>query len=223
MYVCILDRDGQVLVHKPALEPRSVSGGGRSLSRRPRRGRRVHLHLVLACRPLRRRRHRLRPRPRALHESDPRWQGEERQDRRAQDRHAAAQRDAAAGLRVPGGHACHARSAAPTPAPGPQARPAARPHPDDQPAVQPPGLRQADRLPEQSRRRRRSLRGPRGAQDHRRRSRPARSLRHAADRPRELPRAPGQAARSASLPAAALDPGRRQGAGAHRSSTRSTT
>ncbi len=52
-----------------------------------------------------------------------------------------------AGLRLPGRDARHPRSAAPTPAPGPQARRAARPHPDDQPAVQPPGIRQADRLP----------------------------------------------------------------------------
>src|SRR5712691_11414439 len=89
---------------------RAVSGAHRALPRGPGGGGRVHVHLVLAGGPVRARGHRVRARARALHAGDPRWQSEERSHRRAQDRGAAARRDAAASVRVSPGDARNARS-----------------------------------------------------------------------------------------------------------------
>ena len=73
----------------------------KSLPRRSGGGRGVHVRLVLARRPVRARGHPLRARPRAVHEGDPRRQGQERPDRRPQDRRAAQGRVLSAGLRLP--------------------------------------------------------------------------------------------------------------------------
>ena len=192
-----------------------LSRGGRAVSRGSRRRRGVHLHLVLARRPLRRRNHPLRPRPRALHEGDPRRQGQERPHRLPEDRDAGARRDAAPGLRLPGRHARHPRSAAPAPAARPQARRADRPHPDHQPASTTsrpsrsasPTRAIATALPITST-------TPSCA-------RASRSISHcsiATTRCSSTSRATScgrQAARRAGLPAAALHPRRRQGAGPH--------
>ena len=85
--------------------------------------------------------HRLRARPRAVHARDPRRQGQERQDRRAQDR----RRCCAAGCIpqayvYPAADARHPRSAAPPQSPDAQARGAHRPHPEHGEPVQPAAL-----------------------------------------------------------------------------------
>ena len=96
------------LAPKPAREAGDVPRGHRTLPRRSRGGGRVHLHGVLAGGSVREGGDPLRARPRALHEGHPRGQGQERQDRGSRDRRAAARRDAASGLRLPGRDACDA-------------------------------------------------------------------------------------------------------------------
>jgi hypothetical protein len=81
MYVCILDAAGQVLVHQnlPA-KPEAFLEVNRFLPRRPRGRLRVHLHLVLAGGLVREGGDPPRAGPRAVHESHPRGQSQERQD-----------------------------------------------------------------------------------------------------------------------------------------------
>ena len=52
MYVCILDQSGEILLHRNMPADPSLPRSHRALPRRPRRRRRVHLHLVLARRSL---------------------------------------------------------------------------------------------------------------------------------------------------------------------------
>ena len=78
MYLCILNAEGEILCIATSSRTRSVPGPSPRIATSRRRGR-VHLHLVLARRPVRRGRYRLRARARAVHEGDPRRQGEERQ------------------------------------------------------------------------------------------------------------------------------------------------
>ena len=131
MYVCILDGTGQVLVHSQrAIDAGGVSCGRRAVPDRPCRGGGVHVHVVLARGCLRGRGHRLRARTRAGDEGHPRWEGEERQDRLAQDRGLAPGRHAAASLRLSGSHAVHARSDPSALAPRAEAGSAPGPHPE---------------------------------------------------------------------------------------------
>ncbi len=115
MYVCVLDRDGNVLVSKniasapePFLELIAPYREDLAVAAEC-------MFTWLAGGPVRAPGHRVRAGARALHARDPRRQSQERPHRRAQDRGAAARRDAAAGLRLspgdarndaPGPHRC---------------------------------------------------------------------------------------------------------------------
>src|SRR5262245_32333774 len=68
---------------------------------RPGRRRRVHVHLVLARRPLPGREDHVRARPRAVHEGHSWWQEERRQARQREDRSAHTWRHVPAELRLP--------------------------------------------------------------------------------------------------------------------------
>ena len=85
--------------------------------------------------------HRLRAGARAVHGGHPRGQGQERQDRRPQDRRAAQRRDAGAGLCVSAPDARHPGPAAPQVSPDAQALGAHHPHPEHHQPVQPAALR----------------------------------------------------------------------------------
>ena len=87
-----------------------------------------------------------------------------------------ARRDAAAGLRLSGGHAVDAGSDAAAAASGAQARPAAGAHSEHARAIQPPGVRAAPRLSGQSRWRDRAFSRSERAQEHRSRPRAPRAL-----------------------------------------------
>ena len=77
MYICILNQDGEIMVHRnmqASPEPflKAIAPYRGDMVRR--RG--VHLDVVLARRPVCTRRPPVCPRPRALYESDPRRQGQ---------------------------------------------------------------------------------------------------------------------------------------------------
>src|SRR5262244_1693115 len=86
------------LAQKYALYSRLIPQGDCPLPRGHGRRRRGHLHLVLAGRPVRQGKYPLCLGSCALHESHPRRQSEERQNRRSQNCGLAARRHAADGL-----------------------------------------------------------------------------------------------------------------------------
>jgi hypothetical protein len=132
--LCILDQDGEIVLHrhmKAAPEPflKAMAPSREDLVGAVA----WTLSLVLARRPLRPGTDALWPRACVVDESDPRRQGHTRHDRRPNNRHAAAWRDAPVGLRLSRRDACHPRLA---PAPltsdtstrrAPRARPAYQP------------------------------------------------------------------------------------------------
>ena len=145
MYLCILDHHGEVVLHRnlPA-EPDASPRCRRTVSRRSRRRCRVHLHLVLARRSLRRAGYPVYPRTRIIHEGHPRRESKERPHRFPQDRRPHARRHIPHGLCLSRGHAGHQRSAQKTQLPDPQTGRSAQPHPEQQQPVQHGTLRLAD-------------------------------------------------------------------------------
>ena len=106
MYVCVLDADGDVLVSKNIA---SAPGPFLELIAPYREDLAVAAECMFTWYWLAdlcaRERDRVCARACALHARDPRWQGEERADRCAQDRRATARRDAAPSLCVSPGDA----------------------------------------------------------------------------------------------------------------------
>ena len=101
MYLCILDREGQILLHKNMRSsPETFLDAVAPY--------RDDLVVAVECMftwywladLCRREGHRVRARSRPLHEGHPRREGQERQGRRLQDRQPAARREPSEGLRV---------------------------------------------------------------------------------------------------------------------------
>ena len=106
MYLCILDQEGKTLLHYPdpsqnmRSRPEDFLAAVEPYRGRSRRRGRMYLHLVMVGGSLPTRRDRVRLRSRPLHEGHPWRQGQERQDRCLQDRHASSRREPPEGLRL---------------------------------------------------------------------------------------------------------------------------
>jgi hypothetical protein len=110
MSVCIMNHDGEIVLHKNMQAgPGTVSQGDCLLPRRSGRGGRMSLHLVLARRPLCPRGYGLRAGACPLHAGDPRRPSQKRPERFAKDCRVTPRWHAAPGLRLSGGDACHPR------------------------------------------------------------------------------------------------------------------
>ncbi len=126
----------------------------------------MHLHLVLDRRSMQPGRDPFRARPRTVHESHPRREDQERQDRFPEDCRAFTGWHAAHGLHLPSSHALNTRSASPADVPGASALGAPRQYPEHQLPVQLPALRKEDCLQEQPLGDQRGFRRSDGTEEH---------------------------------------------------------
>jgi hypothetical protein len=102
MYVCIMDHEGQIHLHRnmPAAS-QALAGALQSYLHDLVLTARVHLHPILGCRSVQPHRRRVRSGPCPVHEGDSWWKGEKRHDRFPENRRLAAKRHVPYGLRVP--------------------------------------------------------------------------------------------------------------------------
>ena len=150
MYVCILNREGKVLLHRNLkTDPELFSAYHRAIPRRPRRGCRVHVHMVLARGPMCSRKYSFCPRSRLVHEGHPRRKSKERPYRCVQDRDHSPRGDVSLLLCLPRRMAFDARPASKTASNGPSSWPTDVPRPKHPSPIQSTHAQKANRLSSQ--------------------------------------------------------------------------